>query len=195
MNTVARAASAALLCLTLASPAMAQTAQSTQPMTPPTTQAPPKDSKPVAPDSKRMAPANQNSKATAPPVAAPSGASPVVDINSSSAKALIAALPNIGDARVEAIIKNRPYLEKTELVKKAGIPQSVFDNIKDKVALVDINTATPQQMKAILTGIGDVRSQEIAKHRPYATTDDLVKKGVLTQGVYDSIKRDVIVSK
>lgn len=97
--------------------------------------------------------------------------------------------------RADAIVKNWPYIEKQDLVKKANIPQLVFDSIKDKVALVDINKATPDQMKAIPAGIGDARSQDITKHRPYKTPDDLVKKGILTQGLCDGIKDELVAGK
>ncbi|WP_431858041.1 ComEA family DNA-binding protein [Azospirillum sp.] len=179
MAVLARITAALILGLALASPSWAQPAQSGKP--PAAAPAANQNAKPAAPTA-----SNQNTKAAA---------APLVDVNSASAKDLIAALPGIGDARAEAIVKNRPYIEKQDLVKKASIPQSVFDDIKDKVALVDINKATPDQMKAILTGIGDVRSQDIAKHRPYKTRDDLVKKGVLTQGVYDGLKDQIVAGK
>lgn len=171
MAVLARVAAALILGLALTSPSWAQPAQSAKPSAAPSTPAPA---------------ANQNAKAAV---------APVVDVNSASAKELIAALPGIGDARADAIVKNRPYIAKQDLVKKANIPQSVFDGIKEKVALVDINKATPEQMKAILTGVGDVRSQDIAKHRPYKTPDDLVKKGVLPQAVYDGVKDELIAGK
>jgi competence protein ComEA len=56
----------------------------------------------------------------------------LIDINSASEKELD-ALPGIGKARAEAIIKGRPYKGKDDLVKKKIIPQSVYDGIKDKI--------------------------------------------------------------
>jgi DNA uptake protein ComE-like DNA-binding protein len=58
--------------------------------------------------------------------------STLIDINTASEEELD-ALPGIGSARAEAIIKNRPYRGKDELVSKKVIPQNVYDGIKDKV--------------------------------------------------------------
>jgi competence protein ComEA len=62
--------------------------------------------------------------------AAPKGA--LMDINSASEKELD-TLPGIGEARAKAIVKNRPYKGKDELVQKKIIPQSVYDGIKDQI--------------------------------------------------------------
>lgn len=56
----------------------------------------------------------------------------LVDINSATEKDLD-ALPGIGKARAEAIIKGRPYKGKDDLVKKKILPQNVYDGIKDKI--------------------------------------------------------------
>ena len=56
----------------------------------------------------------------------------LIDINSASEKELD-ALPGIGEARAKAIVKNRPYKGKDELVQKKIIPQGVYDGIKDKI--------------------------------------------------------------
>ena len=45
------------------------------------------------------------------------------------------ALPGIGDARADAIIRARPYARPEELVSKGGVPQAVFDRIKAAVTL------------------------------------------------------------
>jgi DNA uptake protein ComE-like DNA-binding protein len=56
----------------------------------------------------------------------------LIDINSAS-KADLDALPGIGAARSDAIIKGRPYKGKDDLVNKKIIPQNVYDGIKDKI--------------------------------------------------------------
>jgi DNA uptake protein ComE-like DNA-binding protein len=56
----------------------------------------------------------------------------LIDINSAT-KDQLDALPGIGAARSEAIIKGRPYKGKDELVQKKIIPQNVYDGIKDNI--------------------------------------------------------------
>lgn len=56
----------------------------------------------------------------------------LVDINTAPA-AELDKLPGIGSARAQAIIANRPYKGKDELVQRKIVPQNVYDQIKDKI--------------------------------------------------------------
>lgn len=56
----------------------------------------------------------------------------LMDINTATEKEL-ASLKGIGDVRAKAIIKNRPYKGKDEIVAKAKVPQKVYDDIKDQI--------------------------------------------------------------
>jgi competence protein ComEA len=109
-------ASCLLVGALLGGPALAQTPQpsSPAPATRPAAPAPPTPAKPA------VAPASVDAKA------------PLLDINSAS-KAELDALPGIGAARSEAIIKGRPYKGKDELARKKIIPQNVYDGIKDRI--------------------------------------------------------------
>jgi competence protein ComEA len=56
----------------------------------------------------------------------------LIDINSAKKPELM-TLKGIGDAYSDAIIKNRPYSRKDELVQKKIIPQATYDGIKDQI--------------------------------------------------------------
>jgi competence protein ComEA len=64
--------------------------------------------------------------------AAPAAPVKLVDINSASRKELM-TLPGIGAAEADKIIANRPYLTKTELVSKAGLPVGPYVSLKNLV--------------------------------------------------------------
>lgn len=63
-----------------------------------------------------------------------------------------------------------------------------------KVELLDINSATPEQLDA-LKGIGEKRSAAIIKGRPYKGKDELYQKGIIPKNVYEAIKDQIIAKQ
>ncbi|NVN99040.1 MAG: helix-hairpin-helix domain-containing protein [Geobacteraceae bacterium] len=59
--------------------------------------------------------------------------------------------------------------------------------------LIDINTATEEQLKKI-AGIGDEYSKKIVAGRPYAKKDQLKSRKVIPDALYEKIK-DKIIAK
>lgn len=75
--------------------------------------------------------------------------------------------------------------------KGAAAAQQVAS--QQKADLIDINSATADQLKAI-PGIGDAYAAKIIKGRPYRAKNELVQKKILPQGVYNKVK-DRIIAK
>jgi competence protein ComEA len=57
--------------------------------------------------------------------------------------------------------------------------------------LIDINSASAQELDQ-LPGVGPARAQAIIANRPYKGKDDLARRKVVPQNVYDQIKDKII---
>jgi DNA uptake protein ComE-like DNA-binding protein len=84
----------------------------------------------VAPSITRQPAAASPAKPAAP--SASTSKEALIDINSAT-KEELDALPQIGSARAEAIIKGRPYKSKDDLRKNKVIPENAYNAIKEKI--------------------------------------------------------------
>jgi DNA uptake protein ComE-like DNA-binding protein len=55
-----------------------------------------------------------------------------VDLNNASL-AELKTLPSVGDAEAKKIVAGRPYISKTDLVTKGGLPEGVYLAVRDHV--------------------------------------------------------------
>jgi competence protein ComEA len=60
--------------------------------------------------------------------------------------------------------------------------------------LLDINTATPRQLKA-LPGFGDAYVRRVIAGRPYSAKNQLVTRGILPQAAYDKASSRIVAHR
>ena len=59
---------------------------------------------------------------------------------------------------------------------------------------LDLNTATPDQLKA-LPGIGDAYAKRIIDGRPYTMKNQIVQRGIVPQATYDKVKDSIVAHR
>jgi DNA uptake protein ComE-like DNA-binding protein len=94
----------------------------------------------------------------------------------------------LADARVAA--KNA---EQTVNDVAAGVKQGLHtDASPDGSSRLDLNSASQADLVS-LTGISVAKAKQIIDHRPYTSSHDLVKDGLLTERQFDQIAPKVTV--
>ncbi|HUD22956.1 MAG TPA: helix-hairpin-helix domain-containing protein [Acidobacteriaceae bacterium] len=87
-----------------------------------------------------------------------------------------------------------PAVAQSTPAPAAKPTQSVSQKIAASKDLLDINTATATQLKA-LPGMGDEYVRRIIAGRPYTAKNQLTTRGVLPQASYEQIKDQIIAHR
>jgi len=72
--------------------------------------------------------------------------------------------------------------------------QSVSEKIAADANKLDLNTATPEQLKA-LPGMGEAYVKRVIAGRPYTAKNQLTTRGILPAEEYERIKDQVIAHR
>jgi len=73
-------------------------------------------------------------------------------------------------------------------------PKAPSAAVAPQASLVDLNSATAEQLKA-LPGVSEADSTKIIRGRPYADKSQLVSRHVLSEATYDKIKDHVVAKQ
>lgn len=74
---------------------------------------------------------------------------------------------------------------------RAPAPTRPVNPTAPSAVLIDINSATRAELMT-LPGIGEARADAIIRGRPYRGKDELPRKNIIPQGVYDNIQARII---
>jgi len=62
------------------------------------------------------------------------------------------------------------------------------------VGALDLNSASLDELR-LMPGISEATAKKIVENRPYARTDELITKKILSKAAYDNIKEHIAVVK
>ena len=104
---------------------------------------------------------------------------------------LLASIGCTPEQRSPDSIRHDTAKATTEAAKDAkAVVQGVVEGLKAK-GPVNINKANADELQS-LPGISDVQARRIVSGRPYESSDELVKRRIITKAEYDRIAAQVV---
>jgi competence protein ComEA len=64
----------------------------------------------------------------------------------------------------------------------------------ERSSLLDLNTATPEQLRA-LPGMGDAYVRRVIAGRPYTAKNQLITRGVIPESAYERIVSEIVARR
>ena len=78
-----------------------------------------------------------------------------------------------------------------EFEDDADLPMDPDADAEGVAGLIDINSAS-EEILAALPGIGAMHAADIAANRPYRAKRDLVRRGIVSEATYQTIRDQII---
>ena len=109
-------------------------------------------------------------------------------------RSLVAAVAALVFAGSTALAQAKPAVAKTPVPKAAAAAPATAPATAPAGDLIDINTATKDQLMAA-KGIGAAYADKIIKGRPFKSKDELWRKKIMSKGAYDKLKDQIIAKQ
>lgn len=112
-----------------------------------------------------------------------------------------AAFQELSGSAMAAQGAAQPAATSSNGPQKAGVPQTqpaTPQTVAEKIAasrqLLDINTATAEQLKA-LPGMGNAYAARVIQGRPYTAKNQLATRGILPKDQYERIRNLIVAHR
>lgn len=109
----------------------------------------------------------------------------------------VMALPTFAQSSTAPKAAAKPVASKAETpmpAAKTEAPKAATKKSPVAKELVDINTATPEQLEA-LPSVGKAYAEKIIAGRPYKAKSDLTGRKIIPGSVYNKIKGQIIAKQ